>query len=384
MRQRSAALFLCLCVTLAGAAPARAGDPFGFSDLFFGRSIQKTTKSRRAELGLRFSIAPVKAVMQHEVDGLRQQVAEQCPECNAVIDQAIARHVTPQAVRTANSPEALRSLIEQKAGGTLSADEQLALDNAVIYLNDHPTERDQLLGQSGLLAEVVDAYTNRDGVAFGIEPYAEVNFKWLQLGIAVPLAGFFKDTVSDFALGNIGLDARIGHHFGEKVSFGVGYGLSVNLPSGTGKADTLGLSNMLYAPRFLHEYMTVSPFVTLGLDLRYVSLLAHAELFNLMGVRGGEDYMGGLHYGVAAMLTLFDLFALNVEFDGFQNVKNAAAFNSLFLTAGVRFKFWIVKPSAAVQIPLATEDERAFGRVAGLALGSPAKFNVIVGLGFEF
>ena len=347
--------------------------PFGFDTLFSGRSVKQSVESRTWEAGIRFEIAPIREYVK---ESLRQYV-DAHPEVQPVygyiqeLDPTLLASGTPQEIETALLQiqwleEQDRSQIRQ------------------VFQEAPPEQVDQVVGSIHGLAPLLT--DQEEAVAFSLSPYFLYNFKYLHVSAELPLAGFATASDTDFTVGNLNFDARFGHHFGDLVSFGLSYGAAVYLPTAGSRADALALQNALEAPRFVHHYLTLAPYLVVGVDLlRWVKIQAHVELLDLLGVRDDPERSVGVafRWSTSLILSVFDVFAINVELDGAENLKDAPDFAALYLTGGIRSNIFGFQVGAAVQTPLnlVTGSGR---QTTEAALANVAEINVVVTTAFEW
>jgi hypothetical protein len=377
-RHRAATL---VALTLAGiAAPAAAG-PFRNGDLFTGAAVKQGPDDRRFAFGANFQIAPIKAIIKSQVKKQLDAYAKDNPE-----SAALQEHL--QSVDTAE----LRALAKD---GKL--DEFKAKFRAELEANGGKLSPEQEAFLQGLDAKKLNMFADlieiaqepEQAMTFGLEPWAAVNFKYAQLRASVALAGVQTDAGTSLQLGNLGLDASTGAHHGSGgVVFGWTLGVRGWAPTATEDANVLALANVLATPRFLHEYATVSPYLTLGLDFTLLQWTVRAEYVHMLAVRQGDvkvDDMAYLQAGTGLLL-LLRWVGLSVELDGVFDLQNAGAMgNTVLLSAGARGYLGPVGLGAGIQTPLVRpDDSEARLAVGGVATGSLAAINFLVQARMQF
>lgn len=356
---------------LCGPRPA-AADPFSNDDLFVGRSVKQTVATRRAEFGIRFEIAPVRAYAK----GAVQEYRAQHPEYGEVftyldaIDAARLKDAGADQIRTT----------------LLDIDGLTATDRQVIDATFAQAPADELAAA----VQVVNIYAgimsdNEEAISFSLAPYAIVNFDVLQLWAELPMAGFVMGGDTDFTVGNLGLDVRFGHTFGESVTFGLSYGVALHFPTAGERALALGLQNVLGRHRFSYRLLTLAPYVALGLDVGIVKIQAHLEFLDYFGVRGDPAHTVrvAFRWGTSVILSIGDVFAVTLEVDGAHSLKDAGSFAAIYLTPGLRGDIFGFKIGAAVQVPLDVVSGDGLDS-AGAIAGSTADINAMLTLGYAF
>jgi hypothetical protein len=229
---------------------------------------------------------------------------------------------------------------------------------------------------AGLLEIMTEPQTM---ITFSFEPFLELRFDTVDFYFIAPLAGFSGDDTS-FAMGNLGVDMRLGHSFGKGVAFGLSYGLQAWAPTATQSANALGLANLLWAPRYFSEYTTVAPYLVLGLDASIVTVQANLNYTHMFAVKGDPDFdqVQYLQYGLSTAVTVIPALIISAELSGLKDISNAPAFNTLFLTTGLRLISDVIEVGLAAQIPLIQENPSQFASFSNLSFGGPSNFNMIM------
>lgn len=360
--QRFLQLMLCAGVMLSAGWPLGA-QPFRNADLFFGRAIVPSPKVRKLRFGLDFEIAPVRAILQSQID----KVVNSYPGGQQVVTLLQSSDVSKLK---AMSIDQIKAELSKIPG--LTPQEQQLIGGL--------TESDRKL-----VVEVADLVANKDqGITFSLEPYAEYSFGWLALNLKVPVAGFHLNG-TDFVMGNINLDVKGSVIFGKSIAVGILYGTHFYFPSGTKKANALGLQNAFKVPMYFHQYLTISPYVGFGVDFKFVVVQAHLEFPQMTKVRGEarHKYSTYLRYGAGVAIVPLSLLNITVAMDGIKGLKNGSEFNTHTISAGVRFLFFGVNIGAAVQVPILQDKNSAFASYGGLNFGSPSKYNFSLNLSYQ-
>ncbi len=374
---------LTLAVLAGLPAPQAQARPFKNGELFLGRSIKPSADDEFFSFGAKFSIAPVRAIIKSQVKKQLAEVAKENPEA-AALQEHLKDVDTEQLRALANSGQLENFKAEFKKqlaanGGQLSPEQQAAID--AIDASDLKT-----------VADVIDIMNDPDDtLTFALEPWVAFNFKYLRIMANVAIAGFSNENLDmpSLQLGNLGLELSTGlSHGSSTMSFGWTVGVRGYAPTGTEDSNILALSNITAAPRFFHEYATVSPFVVLGLDLAFLQWSIHGEYVHMLAVRKGDADLNDMAYVQAGtgILATLKWVGLSVELDGLFNVSNATAMGGTWmLTTGLRGYVGPVNLGAGVQIPLAQPgSDDAYYDMGGVSTGSPANFNFLVDAKMRF
>lgn len=339
---------------------------FEMARLFSGPFMKASSDVEDVVFGIHFQIAPVRAVAKQVLDEFKGSNPEVVP----LMD--IAQEVDTSALASATDAER-KELFLSVPG--LSDEERAAVNSF-----DFAAQRDGLDALIGIISDPEEAIT------FSLEPWIGINLDLVTISAVIPLAGFTLHGETTFDVGNVTLDARFGHHWGDGIAAGLGYGVELALPSGTERADGLALTNQLDAHRFLHSYLGVTPYVLAGVDLEFILIQTSHRLTILNGVRDDPRPGTSVYYGYAASIvgTPGAVISISAEFDGLVDVYDAAAFGAHTFTGGLRFHFAGIHPGVAVQVPLASPDRGSLGRNSALSYGAVADVNVLIQLDFGF
>lgn len=353
--KRTVAVALALLLS-----PAAFADEFAGSRLFVNQGVRQKV-DRMFGVGLNVSIAPVKAVQKKALDEFKKSDPA---TYGAVVEGA--KYVKPEDIEGLNA-RALKDKL--KALPQLSAEQKTQIEKLPVTDSD-----------TAMVADLIRIIQDPEkATTFSFEPFAELHFEWIDLTLTVPLAGFAADE-TDFALGNIGVGLRSGVTFGAGVHGGISYGVDLWAPSGTGKANALGLANLLWSPRYFHEYFTVAPWLAAGVDLWVVTLQANVAYDAMIAARDEPffDEVHFLHYGASLSITAIPFVILSAELSGLADVKNAPAYDSLYLTSGLRFSSSFIDIGLGFQVPLKQGSSSDFATFSDVSFGSPSDFNVIL------
>lgn len=361
------ALVLLVAATVGAA-------PFENDDLFFGRAVKQSRETRVVEGGVRFEIAPVRAISKEAMGEFRAEH----PELDPVFEYL--QRVDPAVLADA-SAEGLRDALLALPG--LTSGDRAAIDTAFPE-GAASADVQRAVDAVHLLAPVLTE--DEEAVSFALAPYVIVNLAPIAIALEVPMAGFVAGGDTDFTLANANLDLRFGHTFGESIPVGLSYGFHSWFPTGGERADSLALANLLAAPRYLHQSLSFEPYVVGGVDFGFLYLQAHLGLVTLVPVREGprEDTSLLLGYGVSLVLQGWGIVALNVELAGAANLASAGDLATLSLGIGPRLNVFGFKLAAAVQIPFAVGEKRTYSTFGGAGVASPADINVVVSTGFAY
>ena len=360
-----------------------AAAPFKNGDLFVGRAMRPDTSDQFFDFGVKFSIAPVKAILKGVVKKQLAAYTKDNPEA-AAMQEYLQYADTEQMRALANSgnlaayKQALKDEMT-KQGVQISPAQNAAIDG---------------LDEAKLktMADMIDIMNEKDDtLTFALTPWVGINFKYLRLKADIAIAGFTNGQLATpgLQLGNLGVEASTGASHGLLGhDFGWTLGVRGYAPTGTQEADVLALANLTTAPKFLHNYATVSPFAVIGLDLPFIQWSLHGEYVQMFAVRQDSVKASNMAYVQAGtgLLATLRWVGLSLELDGMFDVNNAQGVGGTWLlTGGVRGFLGPTNLGVAVQVPLAKPgSDGAYYSAGGLATGSPAAFNVLVDAKLRF
>jgi hypothetical protein len=376
---------------LAKDAKKKAGnDAFLGSELIVGRYVKQPKKAKRFELGFNFQFMPVATGLSYAkrlvVDAMSDAVcgsAQDPAQCEQDLDAAVT-------VMQSMDDEQWEQMKELLLGTGGQSAEELCLQqggtaqdcqDAQNY-QDSMNSIEQSTGGMGMVEDLLD-WTRGvpDSNAYLFEPNLEVNLKVISLNLRVPFG-----VVSDFDdkrwyFGNMGLDAKFGWAWGKpKASFGLGAGVSLYIPTATEHANRMVAADLWAGPKFSYGYLSLSPFVSIGFYNKFISLQAHGEFVNQFEVKDtmGEDYVPYFKYGTGLVLLPALAVSIIAELNGLVPLNDAAErFDALFLLGGLQLQLWKLKASIAVQIPLLSQGENSFAKMADGDFDAIAKLSLI-------
>ena len=324
-------VFVSFCLGLPATALAGV---FGPPDHYLVRGVKPDTDAQRFRLGLSFEIAPIQAVAK--------QVVEDAVGSNEDLAK-ISGVLAEVDLDRAEGMSASQLKEELKKRPELSQEDRDAIDSAIT---------DDQVEQALAVAKILQQ--PEESLAFSIRPKAALNFEPVLFVAELPLAGFELGGESEFVVGNVNLDMRFGHTFGDAgIGLGISYGLHTYFPTGSDQASTLAHTNLLNAPLYLPEYITPAPYVAGGVDLMLVRFTAHGELVPMFGVRGSPetDKITYLRYGCGVMADLL-LATLHGEIVGTRNIDGAEAFEGSYAIIGATFGGALIHFGLAAQLSM--------------------------------
>lgn len=384
-----------LAVTAWPVTEVRAeSKPFEGSGLFYGRAVKPPVGSRRFSAGLDVAVAPMDIAYRIAGDRVRDEaIAQVCagssdPGCEA----EAALYVDTAMETLAGIPDSQWDAIEAAAGGDTTVLDRALADagvpasdrQAVLeYVSQVPGTPDERRAAVRVARGVA---TNR-GVNLLMEPWLEYNSKWIAVGLGIPFTLRIQDGDTTAHMANVNLDLRSGGVWGDSVAFGLTGGLAVYLPTGTPSVDPSARADLFRAPKYMHQYLSLAPYLVLGLDLaQWWELQAHLELVTQHAVRGSPAVGSAqyLKYGVGTVLLPRLFINIIAEINGVHPIRNAGGMEAVFVGGGLQFRFWVVKLAVAAQGPVHQGGSRDALRVAGVPLDSLSRYSVLGRLAFSF
>jgi hypothetical protein len=365
------ALPVVLLLVSLQAGPVAARDLFSSGRLFVAKAMKESGSSRFLSVGTTFQFAPVKALARQAV----QQIEDQSPEARLVFDTL--RSVPPEQVDAmANAAEeggtALKAFIATTVPG---------LDAAI----DQSTPQ-ELSGAAELARIAADP---EEATSFIFEPFVEVNTDWVSVELAVPLAGFATTSASstEFALGNLTLDTKFGWIAGDDIGYGISGGLEASFPTGrSARINTLALANIFSGPKFLKNYLSFAPYLVTGVDVWLFNFQGYLKLVQMFAMGSGTELGNAtyLQYGAVAALAPWRFLNVMAEINGAADLFEAEPFDAVYLTLGLKFALWFLRPGVAVHVPLFQQAPAVYSGFGSGTFGSPADWSVIASLSFDF
>jgi hypothetical protein len=368
--------------------------PFKGSGLFYGRSVKPPVASRRFSVGFDMAVAPMDIAYRIAGDKVRDEaIAQVCAEStDPGCEAEAALYVDAAMDALAGIPDSQWDAIEAAAGGdTTDLDRALAeagvpaADRQAVleYVSEVPGTPDERRAAVRVARGVA---TNR-GVNLLMEPWLEYNSKWIAIGVGIPFTLRIQDGDTTAHMANVNLDLRSGGVWGDSVAFGLTGGVAVYLPTGTPSVDPSARADLFRAPKYMHQYLSLAPYLVLGLDLaQWWELQAHLELVTQHAVRGSPAIGSAqyLKYGVGTVLLPRLFINIIAEINGVYPIRNADGMNAVFLGGGLQFRFWIMKLAIAAQGPVHQGGSRDALRVGGVPLDSLSRYSVLGRLAFSF
>jgi len=360
-------------------APLEARDLFGSGRLFIAKPMKESAASRFLSVGTSFQFAPVRALAKQAV----QDIESQSPEARLVFDTL--RSVPPEQLDAITSAaekggNALKAYLAKNVPG-LDAEQRADVNGAIDQAS--PQELSAAAELARLAADPEEAST------FIFEPFLEVNTDWVSIEVAVPLAGFFTRTAgsTEFALGNVTLDAKLGWTSGESVGYGISGGVETSFPTGQSpRINTLALANIFSGPKFLKDYLSFAPYLVAGVDVWLINVQGYAKLVQMFAMGSGTALGNAtyLQYGLVAAFAPWRVWNVMAELNGAVDVFEAAPFSAFYLTLGTKLSLWFIRPGVAVHVPLFQQSPAVYSGFGSGTFGSPSDWSVLATLSFDF
>lgn len=366
---------------------------FSGGGMLFGRSVKPPVGARRFAVGLDMAVAPMDIAYRIAGDRVRDKAIDSVcegssdPDCRATA----GTYVDAAMDALARVPDSQWDKVEAAAGGDTAGLNQVLADAGV-----PPSQRQAVLDyvaqvegspeEKRAAVRLARGVASNRGVNLLFEPWAEFNSRWIGVGLGIPFTLRVRDGHSSAHLGNVSLDVRSGGVWGQSVAFGLTGGLNLTLPTGTAAVGASVPADLFRAPKYMHAYLGLAPYLVLGFDLgRWWEVHGHLEFVTLHAVRGGASGSSQyLKYGVGTILLPRLFINLIAEVNGVSPIRNAAAMNALFVSGGVQFRFWIMRLAIAAQGPVFQADDRDAARLAGVSIGTLSRFSVLGRLAFSF
>ncbi len=376
-------VFLSTACVIAASSTAAWAGPFANSDLMSGHTIKASSKDRHVAVGATFQIAPVKAIEKKAATLAVNQVVKAHPEAEPFVKYLKDIDTTElKALAKSGKIEEFKKLAKDnlKKEGKLDSTTEA-------YINQLDADK------VNTLATVIEAYNApQSALAFSVDPYAEVYFSIVQLRAQIAIAGWNGDKGNHFALGNAGLGVAVGDAYGANAAaFGWTVGADFWAPTGTEDSDTIALSNILAAPRYLHSYMTVAPYFVVGVDLPVVDLVLRGQYTDMTPVRDKDadiyrealKRQSYLDLGAAAVVDL-GLLGISLEVDHLNEIDNAPLMRNVWLgTLGLRAFLGPVHLAGGMQVPL-KKPTAGDSSVKGVGVGELAAINFLLNAQVKF
>jgi len=373
-------------------APTALADPFEGSELLVGRNVKQPKGAKKFAIGLNFQFAPVNMILGKLGDAAVDLVAEQVcagqgDECRQGLDTAVS---VMNTMTDEQWDDVKKVLSGETSGETLEGlknkgvIDQGQYDAAATY-ND---KLEQLPADDvGKALDLTRAALTTKGTTYLFEPNLEINLKVLSLNLKLPLGMVSSDEDKRWYFGNIALDAKIGHAWGKDMAaFGLAGGLSIYAPTASKSASRMTAADLWFGPKFMHGYLTLAPFVSLGFHNKWISIQGHAELISQHQVYGdaGESWVAYMKYGGGLVLVPTWPISIIGEINGLTPFKNADAYNALFALAGLQLRIKFIKAALALQMPIVHGGESSLSGITGGEMSELARISLICRAAFIF
>lgn len=369
------------------------GREFKGSELLVGRGIKQPPSAKRFTVGLGAGFAPLDVILSSQKQKIiNEGIAKACASApNKSECETQAKANADQAMKTLGSiPDSKWKEIEDSASD-LSKLEQTLVANGVpqseakqvvSYVSKIPDDqRKSAVAISRKLA-------SQKASNILLEPWAEVNLKYIAIKTSVPFTlTVFENSSTEFNIGNIYIDTSTGYVFSTTLlDLGVSGGLSFYIPTATKSASAAAFGDLIQGPKFLYGYLSLAPWVSAGIDFKFVSWQAHAEWVSQLGVKGSPIPKSGHYIKYGTGVVLFPSFFVSVigELIGMYPVSNAELYKAIFAVGGLQVRLWVLKMSLAVQAPIWKPNKENLGTVYGVDMGQLASFSILGRVGFTF
>ncbi len=352
---------------VASSSPV-AAEPFDLPGTLLIRPIRPAPSDQRFELGLLLEIAPIKALAKERM----RQIEEENPQFKEVME--VVREIPPETMQDLDIAEIKKQLLDLPG-----VKDDPKLSEAVEDIPEDEKTQKQLVAVAELLGD------REESIAFAVRPRLRVNLDALMLTAEVPLAGFRLEDETNFVLGNLNLDSRLGwRKESGVVGLGLGCGVHLFVPTASERANVLTYSNVLNAPRYLREYFTPAAYVQAGLEAVILRLVAQAELVPMFAVKGDARRSRVIYgrFGVGAQL-LLALLRVNAEIAKTLSFENAEALDTVYVGAGAYLDLSVLQLGAQLQMPLGAADGAAAAGMEGADIGEVSKLNVMIVAAFS-
>ncbi len=380
-----------LAIALAASSPVLGKPkPFAGAELLTGRGIKPAAESQTVQFGLDVGTSPMSAVLGYLKDDLKNKAVQKCElagqaNCAATVNAAMNQlKQIPDA--TWNQLQALAASSPQQLDAQLQAagvTDPYVRQQVIGYASQAtPQQRQDAVNAARIAANA------QNSVNLLMEPFVTVNTKYVQVGASFPFNLRIHNGGTDASMGNVTLDIRSGGIWTkDKVSYGLTGGLTGYLPTGTRTADESARADLFQAPKTMHQYLGLAPYLVLGLDAdQWILLMLHVEYIAQVGVRDHPpvDSVHVFKYGLG--MVLFPAFFLNVlaELNGLVPLAHATAFNALYFTGGLQFKIAFFRLALAVEAPVWTAARPDTTVIGGVPIGQLSKYNVLSRVSFTF
>jgi hypothetical protein len=369
---------------------------FKGGELFAGRFVKQPPGAKTFAIGLTVQAAPFNLLLTTARDALMDQATNMAADeaCKDAADKTACKEGVAQGADMAMN--AMASVPDDQwnefeaaladPGELNAALDKLEADGAI-----SAADKQEVAGYTDDLpsGQVLDALTISrqlsqadDAMSVLVEPNLDLNFKLLALSFKLPIATYYVDNEANWNLGNAYGDLKFGHVFGpDLAAFGISYGVSVYAPTGTRKASAMALSDLTYGPKFMHEYLTTSPYLVLGFDLPIITLQGYGEYVNMYPARNADlTNMQYIKYGGSVVFLSRMFLSIIAEVNGLQPLDdNSKMYKAIFGLVGLRLRLLWLRAGIAVQIPIPGygPEPEDMGTIAGVELGELAQWSVL-------
>lgn len=372
------------------AKPAKPPRVFQGSELLTGRGIKPAKESQVVQFGLNVGTSPMSAALGYVKEDIQNRAIQKCDQaggadCAKAVNEGMQQlKQIPDATwdelqsLAASQPDQLDAKL--RAAGV--ANDDVRREMVKYAEKSTPQQRKDAIGAARIAAKA------EDSVNLLMEPFVRVNTRWVEVGASIPFTLRIRGGGTDANLGNVTLEVRSGGIWGKGAAkFGLTGGLAAYLPSGTRAADESARADLFQAPKTMHQYLGLAPYLVVGLDAaQWALLMAHIEYVAQIGVRDAPptSSVQVLKYGIGTVL--FPSFFVNVlaELNGLVPLKDAEAFNALFFTGGLQFKIAFFRLAVAVEAPVWVAARPDTTVIGGVPVGKLSKFNVLSRVSFTF
>ena len=366
---------------------------FDGDEPFVGRSPRRTVRSARLEIGVEGQMVPLNIVLSTSRSSLVQQgIALGCANSPVPDCVAQAQSVANQAIAVIDGLSDAALVRVEAAAANPS---QLAATPRAVGVTD-PTQIKAVtdyigkmpLGQRAAALALVCHVVDNQAADMRLEPFARLELPAIELRLGLPMSlGVSSGPGARFALGDLNLDAKVGWNFpGRHATFGIAVGLGLYLPTGSRNESPAVMADLFQASKYLRDYLTASPYVATGVDLKWVALEAYGEVAFQNRLRGSTGPLSVQYLQYGTGLTLVPRFPISLvgELNGFQGIHNGAAYRSLFVVGGIRIRVWRMHLAVAAQIPVWDGAQENLGSYAGLDVGRLARYTILTRLSAAF
>ena len=316
--------------------------------------------------GIRLSGSPMEAITKQAIADAKAQN----PQVEPVFD--VLKQVDPAPLEQLNMSQIQTELLA--IPGLTTAQKEAISD---LPLNEQTKQ--QVLAVLEILQDKEESF------AFAASPYAQIRFSGGMLTAAVPFAAFYLSESTAYSMGNVNLDLRFSHTTPGPASIGLAYGIHLYAPTGTERANSIALNNVLEGPAYLHEYLTPAVYIVLAADMTILSFIAHGEVVPMFAVRGSpaQDLMIYGRYGFGLGLNLAIVKA-QVEVAATSSLKSAKGFETMVLLASLGFDLAILRTQIGVQLPLIPIDSTAAGALPSADFSNAPDYTLVLNMEFGF